>query len=97
MKYVVSVVLSFLLASASVWAGPQASGTSSTSKSVANLDQRVAKNQADVERLQQNVGQQESASREAAERLQQQDRTIAQLRQQLKAAPEASKAPAAGH
>ncbi len=45
----------------------------------------------------QNVGQQESASREAAERLQQQDRTIAQLRQQLKAAQEASKAPAAGH
>ena len=97
MKYVVSVVLSFLLASAGVWAGPQASGTSSSSKSVANLDQRVAKNQAYVERLQQNVGQQESASREAAERLQQQDRTIAQLRQQLKAAQEASKAPAAGH
>ena len=97
MKRIVPVVACCLLIWASAWAGPQTSGASVSAKSVKGVDQRVAQHQADVERLQKDVGQQESASREAAERLQQQDRAIAQLRQQLKAAEEASKTPASGH
>jgi septal ring factor EnvC (AmiA/AmiB activator) len=97
MQRIALVVMGFLLVSAGAWAGPQASDTSNTAKSVASLNQRVVKNQADIDRLQKDVGLQESASHEAAERLQQQDRTIAQLREQLKAAQEASKTPAAGH
>jgi septal ring factor EnvC (AmiA/AmiB activator) len=82
-----------LLVSAAAWADPQ----SVSSQAINKVNQRVAKNQAEVEHLQKDIGQQESASQQAAERLQQQDRTIAELRQQLKAAQEASKAPAAGH
>ena len=97
MQRVALVAAGFLLVSAGAWADPQATGTPSSAASVSNLSQRVTKNQAEIDRLQKDVGQQESASREAAERLQQQDRTIAQLRQQLKAAQEASKAQADGH
>ena len=97
MRRIVPTVVCCLLVSASAWAGPQTSGTPVSATSVKGVSQRVAQNQAEVERLQKDVGQQESASREAAERLQQQDRAIAQLRQQLKAAEEASKTPVSGH
>lgn len=61
------------------------------------MNQRLAQHQAEVEHLQNDLSQQESVSQQATERLQQQDRTIAELRKQLKAAQEASKAPATGH
>lgn len=61
------------------------------------LNQRVTQHQAEVQHLQQDVTQQESASQQAAARLQQQDRTIAELRKQLKAAKDGAKTSAAGH
>jgi septal ring factor EnvC (AmiA/AmiB activator) len=60
------------------------------------VNQRVTQHQAEVQRLQQDVSQQESASQQAAERLEQQDRTIAELRKQLKAAQASTKAPPTG-
>lgn len=78
------------------WADPPLT-KAATSPEAVHLNQRIAQHQAEVDHLQKDVGAQESASQQAAERLQQQDRTIAQLRQQLKAAQSASKAPAAGH
>lgn len=92
------VFVGCLLASPLVAAAPQAaSGSAANPASVTRLNQRIAQHQAEVEHLQKNVGQQESASRAAADRLQQQDRTIAALRQQLKAAQDAAGKPAAGH
>jgi septal ring factor EnvC (AmiA/AmiB activator) len=90
------VLVGCLLASSVTWADPP-SGTTSTSPAVAHLNQRIARHQAEVDHLQKDVGQQESASQQAAERLQQQDRTIAELRQQLKATQNATKAPVTGH
>lgn len=86
-----------LMAAAAAWADPPPSDASAQSQAVTHENQRVARNQADIDHLQQAVGQQESASRQAAERLQQQDRTIAELRQQLKDAQQAAKPAAAGH
>ena len=80
------------------WAeGPPAASTAAAPATAARLNQRMAQHQAEVDHLQQEVGQQESASQTAADRLQQQDRTIAALRQQLKAAQDAAKPPVAGH
>lgn len=61
------------------------------------LQQRIAQHQAEVEQLQRNVNRQESASQAAAARLQQQDRTIAELRKQLQAAQTVHANPAATH
>jgi septal ring factor EnvC (AmiA/AmiB activator) len=97
MRYAVAVIAGCLLMSAQAWGTPQAAGAAAGTKSVAATNAKVAKSKAEVDQLQQHVGQQESASRDAAERLQQQDRTIAQLREQLKAAQEASKKPGGGH
>jgi septal ring factor EnvC (AmiA/AmiB activator) len=97
MRYAVAVVVGCLLVSMHAWAGVQASGPEANVRSVTAADAKVAKSQGEVDRLQKDVGNQESASRDAAERLQQQDRTIAQLREQLKAAQEASKRPVNGH
>lgn len=86
------VLLGCLLSSVSF-----AQSSSESTKAVANVNQRVAQHQAEVQRLQKNVTQQESASQQAAERLQQQDRTIAELRKQLKATQDASKPSVPGH
>jgi septal ring factor EnvC (AmiA/AmiB activator) len=87
-----------LLPWVAVWADPPSSSTATGSPAQAHVNQRISQRQAEVDHLQQDVGQQESASRQAADRLQQQDRTIAELRQQLKAAQQAANAPpAAGH
>ncbi|MBM7131434.1 hypothetical protein ISS99_18070 [Dyella mobilis] len=79
------------MAAAGAWADPP---PSANVQAVARANQRIAQHQTEVDHLQKDVGQQEVASHEAAERLQQQDRTIAELRQQLKAAQEAAKPPA---
>ncbi|RUL78432.1 hypothetical protein EKH80_05595 [Dyella choica] len=74
-----------------------AQSSNDTARQVETANQRVAQHQSEVQRLQHDVSQQESASQEAAGRLEQQDRTIAELRRQLKAAQEGPKAPAAAH
>jgi uncharacterized small protein (DUF1192 family) len=51
--------------------------------SVAELQRQVAMHQAEVQKLQLDVGAQELASRQASDKLQQQDRTIAELQKQL--------------
>jgi septal ring factor EnvC (AmiA/AmiB activator) len=92
MRRIALVLVGGLLASTAVWAGPPPASPSSPAVTGMNL--RIAKHQAEVDHLQKDVGQQEAASQQAAERLQQQDRTIAQLRQQLEAAQQAGAAPA---
>ncbi|GAB2549679.1 hypothetical protein [Rhodanobacter koreensis] len=53
--------------------------------SVRQARQRVAQHQAEVKRLEQDVARQESDSKQASERLQQQDQAIAELQKQLEA------------
>ena len=91
MRYVGLVLLGCVFAS-SLFA--QSSGD--IARQTEKLNQRVTQHQAEVQRLQQNVSQQESACW-LADWLQQQDRAIAELRRQLKAAQDSAKAPAAGH
>ena len=88
------VLAGSLLVASTAWADPPPSAANAKA---AKVNQRVAQHQAEVQRLQKDVSQQESASRQAAARLQQQDRAIAALRQQLKAAQEAGKTPPDGH
>jgi septal ring factor EnvC (AmiA/AmiB activator) len=99
MRHRVLVLAGALLVSAVVLADPPPStpSTASTQKAVAGVNQRVAQHEAEVAHLQQDVGQQESATQQAAERLQQQDRTIEELKRELKAAQDASQKPTAGH
>ena len=74
-----------------------AQSSAETARQTEKVNQRVAQHQAEVQRLQQDVSQQESASQQAADRMQQQDRAIAELRKQLKAAQDSAKTPATGH
>jgi septal ring factor EnvC (AmiA/AmiB activator) len=99
MRYRVLVLASAFLVSVVALADPppSASGADSTQKAVTSVNQRVARHEAEVAHLQQDVGQQETASQQAAEHLQQQDRTIEELKRELKAAQNASQKPAAGH
>jgi len=68
-----------------------------TTREATEMSQQVAQHQAEVDRLQQDVSQQESTSQLAAEKLQQQDQAIAELRRQLKATQQPSKTPPAKH
>jgi septal ring factor EnvC (AmiA/AmiB activator) len=98
MRHRMPVLAGALFVSAVAMADPPPSNSPpSTQKAITSVNQRVAQNEATVAHLQQDVGQQESASQQAAERLQQQDRTIEQLKQELKAAQDASQKPTAGH
>jgi septal ring factor EnvC (AmiA/AmiB activator) len=97
MRYRVLVLAGVLFVSTVVLADPPSSSTSTPPKTVTSVNQRVAQNQAEVAHLQHDVGQQESASQQAAERLQQQDRTIEELKRELKATQDASQKPTAGH
>lgn len=70
------------------WAGSQAKpppGHPAAVAPVSAASTQLVHRQAEVERLAQDVGKQESDSRQASERLQRQDRTIAELRKQLQA------------
>ena len=96
MQRIALVLVGCLLTSSAAWAD-QPPGAAGTSSAVAHMNQRIARNQAEVDHLQKDVGQQESASQQDADRLQQQDRTIAELRKQLKATQDATKAPVTGH
>jgi septal ring factor EnvC (AmiA/AmiB activator) len=95
MQRIALVLVGSLWVSSVAWADPP-SGNTATSPATVHLNQRIAQHQAEVDHLQKDVGAQESTSQQAAERLQQQDRTIEELRRQLKAAQDAAK-PSAGH
>jgi peptidoglycan hydrolase CwlO-like protein len=79
------------LTSSLAWAGSgeptaQAAGSPKAAQlSLSEVRQRVAQHQAQISQLQQDVSRQESDSKQASERLQQQDRTITELQQQLQA------------
>lgn len=79
------------MASPLAWASsgeptPQQAGSPKAAQpSLSEVRQRVAQHQAQISQLQQDVSRQESDSKQASERLQQQDRTITELQQQLQA------------
>ena len=74
-----------------------AQSSADSPRQTARLVQRVTQRQSEVQHLQDDLSRQESASQQAAQRLQQQDRTIAQLREQLKLAHSGARAPAVSH
>jgi septal ring factor EnvC (AmiA/AmiB activator) len=78
------VVTGFVFAS-TAWAVGHATSASTglTPMSQSEAGGQVARSQAEVKRLEQDLDRQESDSKRASERLQQQDRTIAELRKQL--------------
>ena len=87
----------WLLATAAVATPPAADKTASQAQAVHSLSHRVEQNQATVQHLQSDVSQQEAQSQAAAARLQQQDRAIEQLREQLQALQKQPTPTAAGH
>ena len=84
---VVCLVVSSLAWASSGEPMPQqpAGSTKATQPSLAEVRQRLARHQAEVNRLEQDVAKQESDSKQASDRLQQQDQTITELQQQLQA------------
>lgn len=58
-------------------------GASTATQSVPHVKRKLVRNEAEVKRLERDVRQQESDSKQAGERLQQQDKTIADLHKQL--------------
>jgi septal ring factor EnvC (AmiA/AmiB activator) len=83
-------VMGFML-SAAAWAAAErpaqapAGSTPAPPAVQAQARQRLAQRQAEVKRLEQDVARQESDSKQASERLQQQDQAIADLQKQLDA------------
>ena len=79
-------VVGLALAS-TAWAGTDQSRPLPTAgqaaTSLPQVRQRLTRNQAEVQRLEQDLARQESDSKRASERLQQQDRAIAELQKQL--------------
>ncbi len=79
-----------LFASLAAWAGGEArahkpKSTAATQASLAQARQKLEQQQAQVKKLQDAVARQESGSKQASERLQQQDQAIGQMQQQLQA------------
>jgi len=66
-----------------VLATPPAPGAPATAASLPKVQQRLRRNQGEVKRLEREVARQESDSKHAGERLQQQDKEIAELRRKL--------------
>ncbi|WP_426702699.1 hypothetical protein ACPPVV_06775 [Rhodanobacter sp. Col0626] len=79
------VVIGFMWACGAMAHGGQAasSAASATSTTVPGANRELVRSQAEVKRLQRDLGKQESDSKRASERLQQQDQKIAELRKQL--------------
>lgn len=80
-----AVVVGFVFSSVA-WAGGQAApprGPAGAASPHPADSRRLTRNQAEVERLKQDLHRQESDNRQAGERLQQQDQKIAELRRQL--------------
>jgi len=85
-----AAVLALLVVSSAVWADGQvtshkARSTAATQASLAEAQQKLQQQQAQVKQLQDSVAKQESGSKQASERLQQQDHAIADLQKQLDA------------
>ncbi|WP_250901561.1 MULTISPECIES: hypothetical protein [unclassified Dyella] len=77
------------------WAGQQLGAAAPAPK--AEAEHRVASKNAEVQRLQHDVASQEAQSEQADRKMEQQDRAIAELRQQLEALKSAKAAPGPGH
>jgi septal ring factor EnvC (AmiA/AmiB activator) len=74
------------MAVSTAWAGGQAKSSSAvpaSMKSPSAAQQQLVSRQVEVKRLEQDLSLQESDSRRASERLQQQDQAIAELQKQL--------------
>jgi Tfp pilus assembly protein PilN len=83
MQFVGAVGLALV---STAWAGsgqPGPTPAEQTATSLPQARQRLARNQAEVKRLEQDVAKRESDSKRASERLQQQDQAIAELQKQL--------------
>jgi septal ring factor EnvC (AmiA/AmiB activator) len=76
--------IGFLLAS-TAWAGPlrPTSQRAAAAPSSSTVHHRVTRSRAEVKRLERDLARQESDSKRAGKRLQQQDQTIAELQKQL--------------
>ena len=90
------LALAGLLAVAPSWASTQQPAAASAAKAVQQDEVKVARQRAEVQRLQQDVAAQESGSRAAAQRLKQQDAEIAELQRQLQAAQQSGAAAGKG-
>ncbi|MHB1056459.1 MAG: hypothetical protein ACYC0F_01080 [Rhodanobacter sp.] len=89
------VVIGFAFAS-TAWAGDRAASRPTgpaTAATAPQASRQLARRQAEVKRLKQDLDKQESDSKRASERLQQQDQAIAELHKQLQ---ELQASPAAG-
>lgn len=86
MRVVQLVVVIGLVFASTAWAGDRAASQPAGSATAAPLpkaSRQLARSQAEVKRLKQDLDKQESDSKRASERLQQQDRAIAELHKQL--------------
>ncbi len=86
MRWTQAVVIMGFMAAPAVWAGSQGKpppAARAPAKPLPTAQQQLASRQAEVKRLEQDLGQQESDSKRAAERLRQQDQAIAELQRQL--------------
>jgi hypothetical protein len=79
------------------WAGQQQGAAAPAPAPKAEAEHRVASKNAEVQRLQHDVASQEAQSEQADRRMEQQDRAIADLRQQLEALKSSKAAPGQGH
>ncbi len=80
----VGLLLAALVGVTRAWSAPP-SGATSVRASLVRSDHRVAQHQAEVQRLQRAIARQQTQSRQASERLREQDRQIAELQHQLQA------------
>lgn len=89
-----SMIASFVLLAASGVAAakhvPAPAASSHVQADPARVGAHLEQSAAEVKRLQQDVARQESRSRQAAERLREQDRALEQLRRQVQAMSKAS-------
>ncbi len=92
------LALAALLASAPSWARvePPAGAAARAAKATPQDAATLARQRAEVQRLQHDVAVQESGGRAAAERLKQQDAKIAELQRQLQAVQQAGAAAGTG-
>jgi uncharacterized protein HemX len=86
MRFTLLIVIVGFMAVSTAWAGGQMklpSVASTAVKSPAAAQQQLVSRKVEVKRLEQDLSRQESDSRRASERLQQQDQVIAELQKQL--------------
>jgi len=85
MRFVQLVVVAGFVTVSAAWASDRAASLpAAPAKSLSTTRQQLANSQAEVKRLEQDLDRQESDSRRASERLQQQDQAIAELQKQLR-------------